>query len=91
MTTRAFQEAAHAANVRIVAPDRPGYGQSTRQRGHLLKDWPQVAARIADHLEIKEFSVLGYSGGGPYAAACAAPLVPAATRSPLYRSSTALR
>ncbi len=72
MTTRAFQKAAYATNVRIIAPDRPGYGSSSRQRGHLLKDWPSVICRIADDRQMDQFSVLGWSGGGPYAGACAA-------------------
>lgn len=34
-------------------------------------DWPEDISQLADALEIGTFAVLGASGGGPYAAACA--------------------
>jgi pimeloyl-ACP methyl ester carboxylesterase len=58
-------------DVRIIAPDRPGYGLSDYQRGRKLLDWPQDVLELADALQIDQFAVLGVSGGGPYAAACA--------------------
>ncbi len=61
-----------AAGVRLVAPDRPGYGFSTFQPGRRLVDWPRDVEQLADHLGIDRFSVMGISGGGPHAAACAA-------------------
>ena len=60
-----------AARVRFIAVDRPGYGDSTFQRDRRLADWASDVARLADHLEIERFSVVGISGGGPHAAACA--------------------
>lgn len=57
--------------VRIIAIDRPGFGGSAFQRGRRIIDWPDDLLRVADHLEIDRFSVLGVSGGGPYALACA--------------------
>ncbi len=60
-----------AAGVRLVAVDRPGYGLSDSQRGRTLLDWPDDVLRLADHLGLERFAVLGVSGGGPYAAACA--------------------
>jgi pimeloyl-ACP methyl ester carboxylesterase len=59
-------------NVRIIAPDRPGYGYSGFQRGRKLIDWPEDVLELADQLRIGRFSILGISGGGPYALACAA-------------------
>jgi len=61
-----------AAGVRLVCPDRPGYGLSTFQPGRRLVDWPGDVAQLADHLEIGDFAVMGISGGGPHAAVCAA-------------------
>ena len=58
-------------NVRVIAPDRPGYGLSNYQRGRKIVDWPEDVLELADKLQIDTFSVLGISGGGPYAAACA--------------------
>jgi pimeloyl-ACP methyl ester carboxylesterase len=57
--------------VRVIAIDRPGYGGSAAQSGRRLLDWPADVAAVADHLRIDRFAVLGVSGGGPYAAACA--------------------
>ena len=63
--------AINAARVRFIAVDRPGYGHSTFQRVRRLADWPSDIARLADHLHVEGFSVVGISGGGPHAAACA--------------------
>ena len=67
-----FDEAAiTAARVRFIAVDRPGYGHSAFQRGRRLADWPSDISCLADHLGVDAFSVVGISGGGPHAAACA--------------------
>ncbi len=58
-------------NVRVIAPDRAGYGLSDFQRGRKLTDWPEDVVELADALGLDHFAVLGISGGGPYAAACA--------------------
>jgi pimeloyl-ACP methyl ester carboxylesterase len=58
-------------NLRIIACDRPGYGDSESDLDRSLLDWPDDIVAIADHLNLDKFSVFGYSGGGPYALACA--------------------
>jgi pimeloyl-ACP methyl ester carboxylesterase len=60
-----------AAGVRMIAPDRPGYGASTSQRRRTFAGWAHDVAELADHLGIERFAVLGISGGGPHAAVCA--------------------
>lgn len=65
------QTAALAARVRFVCPDRPGYGLSTYQPERALADWAGDISALADRLGVDRFSVVGYSGGGPHAAACA--------------------
>ena len=65
------EEPINAAQVRFVAVDRPGYGHSTFQPGRTLADWALDVSSLADHLNIDTFSVIGISGGGPHAAACA--------------------
>lgn len=62
---------ARELGVRVVAPDRPGFGGSAYQSGRALLDWPADVAALADHLAVDRFSVAGFSGGGPHAAACA--------------------
>lgn len=63
------------AGVRLIAVDRPGVGDSTFQPSRRLSDWPAEVTALADALGFERFSVLGYSGGGTYAAVCAA-LIP---------------
>lgn len=60
--------------VRLLALDRPGYGESTPQPGRTLLDWPQDVAHVADHLDLDALHIVGLSGGAPYATACAAVL-----------------
>lgn len=61
---------AEELRIRAVVADRPGIGLSSQQRRRKLLDWPADVAALADHLGIGRFAALGYSGGGPYAAAC---------------------
>jgi pimeloyl-ACP methyl ester carboxylesterase len=58
------------AKVRRITVDRPGVGFSDPQPGRSLLDWPDDVRALADYLGLDNFSVLGTSGGGPYAAAC---------------------
>jgi pimeloyl-ACP methyl ester carboxylesterase len=57
--------------LRIVAPDRPGYGQSDSKLHRTLLDWADDIKELADILGIEKFAVVGVSGGGPGALACA--------------------
>lgn len=57
--------------VRLICTDRPGYGDSTFQPNRRLLDWPADIAQLADFLGIDKFAVIGHSGGGPHALACA--------------------
>ncbi len=57
--------------LRIIAPDRPGYGRSDPKPHRTVLDWSDDVAELADALEIEKFGVLGVSGGGPGALACA--------------------
>ena len=60
--------------VRLVLPERPGYGVSDPQPNRTLLDWADDVATLADHLDIERFAVAGVSGGGPHALACASRL-----------------
>ena len=61
--------AARELNLRIISPDRPGIRNSTLQRERKLLDWPPLLEELADTMSIREFRVLGISGGAPYALA----------------------
>jgi pimeloyl-ACP methyl ester carboxylesterase len=65
-----------SAGVRLIAPDRPGVGRSTPQPRRLLLDWPDDVRQLADALALECFAVVGFSNGGPHAAACAFKLGP---------------
>ena len=58
--------------LRWIGYDRPGYGGSTPVPGRDIASAAAHTARIADALGIDRFAVLGHSGGGPHALACAA-------------------
>ncbi len=69
---RLVHEPARRLGMRIIAPERPGFGLSTFQHNRTLADWASDMAELANHLGLNHFGVAGISGGGPYAAACAA-------------------
>lgn len=58
--------------VRVLTPDRPGYGGSTPLAGRTTASWANDIAGLADRLGVDRFGVIGLSSGGPYAVACAA-------------------
>jgi pimeloyl-ACP methyl ester carboxylesterase len=65
-------EAVEAKGWQLVAHARPGYAGSTRHEGRSIADVAGDVAAILDHIGQREFVVLGWSGGGPHALACAA-------------------
>ena len=67
-------DAARQRRLRLIAPDRPGVGRSSRRPSWKVSDYPPMVASFADAMGIDRFAVWGYSGGGPYAVACAANL-----------------
>lgn len=58
-------------NLRIITPERPGYGLSSPQKDRRILCYSKDIVELADSLEIHRFHVAGVSGGGPYALACA--------------------
>jgi pimeloyl-ACP methyl ester carboxylesterase len=64
--------AATELGIRWLSYDRPGYGGSTPQPGRDVASAAAHVAAIADALGIGQFAVMGHSGGGPHALACAA-------------------
>jgi pimeloyl-ACP methyl ester carboxylesterase len=66
--------AADRLGLRWVSFDRPGYGGSTVAPGRTMSSVAADVAAVADALDIEEFAVVGYSGGGSYALGCAAAL-----------------
>jgi hypothetical protein len=54
----AFHELGLELGVRIIAPDRPGYGWSSPHPGRTLLDWPKDLDHLIKHLQLKEYAVL---------------------------------
>jgi pimeloyl-ACP methyl ester carboxylesterase len=63
---------ATARNVRLISYARPSYGGSSPNRGRDVASAAADVARIVDALDVDRFAVMGASGGGPHALACAA-------------------
>ena len=61
-------------DLRMIGFDRPGYGCSSPVRNFQIRgaQLPADVEALADHLNISRFIALGYSGGAPFALACAA-------------------
>ncbi|MFI6644151.1 alpha/beta fold hydrolase [Streptomyces sp. NPDC050504] len=66
--------------VRLLAFDRPGYGGSDRLSDRRVGDGAADVRTIADALGIRDFAVVGRSGGAPHALACAALMPERVTR-----------
>jgi len=71
----AAQSLYRSLKLRVITPDRPGYGLSDNKPRRQLVDWPSDVIELADSLHIPRFGVVSLSGGGLYAIACAA-LIP---------------
>jgi pimeloyl-ACP methyl ester carboxylesterase len=63
---------ATARGLRLASYSRPGGAGSERHPGRNVADCAADTAAVADHLEARRFYVVGGSGGGPHALACAA-------------------
>lgn len=72
LEARLAEQAVKRLGLRLIAADRPGFGQSSFQAGRTIADWPGDIKQLADKLGLERFSLVGVSGGGPYALACAA-------------------
>jgi pimeloyl-ACP methyl ester carboxylesterase len=57
--------------TRLIAVDRPGMGMSDYLPGRTILGWADDVLSLADLLGIRQFSVVGVSGGAPYALVCA--------------------
>lgn len=58
--------------IRWISYDRPGYGGSTPRPGRDVASAAADTAAVADASGVERFAVMGHSGGGPHALACAA-------------------
>jgi pimeloyl-ACP methyl ester carboxylesterase len=54
-------------DLRVVGIDRPGIGSSTPHRYESIRDFAADLDIVADRLGFDRMSIIGLSGGGPYA------------------------
>lgn len=87
---RFLEGPAAARGLQVVSLSRPGYGSSTRRPGRRVVDVVGDVDQVLRHLEIDRCLVLGWSGGGPHALACAARL-PQASAVATIASGASLR
>jgi pimeloyl-ACP methyl ester carboxylesterase len=66
-----IDDIARRQNVRLIGLERPGFGLSTPQPNRCILDWPTDVLAFAKGMQLSNFAVIGISGGGPYALACA--------------------
>jgi pimeloyl-ACP methyl ester carboxylesterase len=69
-----FVETLAERALRYVSFSRPGYGSSTRRAGRDVVDVVEDTAAVLDAIGAERCYVIGWSGGGPHALACAARL-----------------
>lgn len=67
----ALHQTASKVGARIIAVDRPGFGWSSPHKERTILNHAEDVKALIDHLNLQRYGVLGISGGGPYALACA--------------------
>jgi pimeloyl-ACP methyl ester carboxylesterase len=80
------RRAAEELGVRLIGLDRPGMGLSAFRR-FAIRDYPRMVRDFADALGLGQFAVIGVSGGGKYACACAWRLPDRITRAALVSAT----
>lgn len=68
---RAYDAAARDQDLRLIAPDRPGFGRSPYDPTHTVGGFHEDVLALAEALDLDSFGVIGFSAGGAYAASMA--------------------
>lgn len=63
---------ARQSGITLIAPDRPGFGDSPFDNERTYSTWATTTKEILDYLNIEKANILAVSGGAPYALACLA-------------------
>lgn len=54
-------------NLRLLIPERPGYGYSNDDSKHCYRSWSKILQAWLDELQIEQFRLLGNTSGTPFA------------------------
>ncbi|QLD86096.1 alpha/beta hydrolase [Natronomonas halophila] len=69
---RLLEPAAEDLGIRVLAPDRPGYGRSSPWAERSVRDAEAFLTPVLDDAGVESAGVVAFSGGAPYALAAAA-------------------
>jgi pimeloyl-ACP methyl ester carboxylesterase len=69
---RAMASPATQLGIKLLAPDRPGFGSSSPAPNHSIAAISGDLLALVDHLGFRRFGLVAQSGGTPYALAVAA-------------------
>jgi pimeloyl-ACP methyl ester carboxylesterase len=83
-----LESAAEAADVRLLAPDRPGYGDSSPWPERSVRDAEAFLTPLFDEVEAERVGLVAFSGGAPYALAAAATCPERVDRTDLVAGAT---
>lgn len=67
-----FDSAAGESEVRLLAPDRPGFGESDPWPDRSVRDGAEIVTAVLDDAGVDSAGIVAFSGGSPYALATAA-------------------
>ncbi|AFK20358.1 alpha/beta hydrolase [Haloferax mediterranei ATCC 33500] len=67
-----FDAAARERDIRVLAPDRPGYGRSTHWSSRSIHDADAVITAVLDDADEEVAGLVAFSGGAPHALATVA-------------------
>ena len=62
---------ARGHGLRLICPDRPGFGLSDPNPAHSVLGWVDELRQLVEQVEVNRFPVVAISGGGEYACAAA--------------------
>lgn len=67
-----FDAAARERGIRLLSPDRPGYGRSAPWPNRSVRDAGRFVSVVLDDAGVRTAGLVAFSGGSPYALATAA-------------------
>ncbi len=79
---------AERIGIRLILPERPGFGFSDYQPNRTFLDWTSDVTQLADALHLSRVGIMGVSGGGPYVLACAYQIPERMTKAAVVSSVT---
>ena len=81
-----------SSGLQIIAINRPGIGNSSFQCNRQIVDWPSDVCELLVGLGLgnHKFGIIGFSGGAPYALACASALPDRVCRVAMVSGHTSL-